>query len=223
MPPVNLHLHFTFILSSEHNFNLQFFPYILGNIAPDCINFSDNKSFISSHYLSNRCFNLQPLIDKIKIKNIYDENQWAFLIGYFSHIWFDKYDKENKSTVQIKNPLNLDGNSPDDKSVDEKSLKEKTRNILNYYCKSSIEHLYDKTIGMLYQPTNFLNIEGLVLEKCISLFYSKVKAVHEMSKPDETELYISSVEFHKYIKDAENSFIEFCNKTFNFNIFVYEN
>ena len=125
MPSVNLHLHFTFILSSDHNFNLQFFPYILGNIAPDCINFSDKDSFISSHYLSNCCFNLQPLIDKIKIKDINDENQWAFLIGYFSHIWFDKYDKENKSTIQIKNPLDLD----------EKSLKEKTRNILNYYCK----------------------------------------------------------------------------------------
>lgn len=199
MPPISLHIWFSYNLSSKQGFNLPVYPFVLGNIAPDCIEPKDQKAFISSHFIHDKKIDLDDLVEKIKPLSQKPDDNFAFSIGYFTHLWLDFFDQNNRQLLKIKRP----------EQMDEKEFKTEIWKILNYFSKVPVENLYDKTFGIQYYPQLPFEVEGLKIDFISKTFINTVRNVHEQPPLQDLEI-LTKDNLKDYLTQAEKGLVNYC-------------
>jgi len=116
LPGLSTHINFARLVLERTAASFDRVHYILGCVAPDCINLSDGQVFAQSHFISfNRVPDLDTFLNTANITiNIVASPKASFLHGYFSHLWLDRYIQQQGHALQIVNNLEM---SETEKSV----------------------------------------------------------------------------------------------------------
>jgi len=131
MPPISTHMHFgkNFIESFEDEIDKR--SFILGMVSPDT--FGDYDTFEEFHCLDeDGNIDVRDFYEKFDLKKL-NLQQKSFILGYYSHLWFDEYYKFNASRLTLHNSNNL----PDDE------LSIAVKNTLKYYDAKAVGNYYD--------------------------------------------------------------------------------
>ena len=131
MPPISTHMHFgkIFIENSEDEIDIR--SFILGIVSPDT--FSDDDTFEEFHCLDeDGNIDVREFYEKFDLKKL-NLQQRSFILGYYSHLWFDEYYKFNASRLTVHNVNDL----PDDK------LSFAVKNTFKYYDSKAVGNYYD--------------------------------------------------------------------------------
>jgi len=101
MPSVLTHINLANDILRLHS-NLDKYKFIIGTIMPDCIDFSDNKEYRSSHYIGEG-----ENIDHLSyLKSGLIENcNYSYHMGYHLHLWFDEKNKTSDISELIKSKI----------------------------------------------------------------------------------------------------------------------
>lgn len=85
------------------NSNLDEYKFIIGTIMPDCIDFSDDKEYKSSHYIGD-----DGNIDHLNYlkSGLIEHYNYSYHMGYHLHLWFDQLNKTSNISELIKAKIN---------------------------------------------------------------------------------------------------------------------
>ena len=107
MPGLSTHVNFARLVLERTDVPFDRVHYILGCVAPDCINLSDGNAFAQSHFISSgRVPDSDIFLNKANIA-IHGATTptGAFLHGYFGHLWLDRYIHDHGHTLlSVNNP-----------------------------------------------------------------------------------------------------------------------
>ncbi len=135
MSLLSTHLHLAILVLNKKkgSFSDHPYPFLLGNIAPDCVNLNDNTLFYKSHFVEGHVINCAKFIDDY-LPQFQSEEEISFIYGYHCHLWLDEYDKANNI---------VEYGHPESKSVAEQ--KTNLRNEIKAIDRDTIV-TFDKTL-----------------------------------------------------------------------------
>lgn len=158
MPPISTHMHFGKIFIENSEDEIDILSFIIGIVSPDT--FSDDDTFEEFHCLDeDGNIDVREFYEKFDLKKL-NLQQKSFVLGYYSHIWFDEYYKFNASRLTVHNCQDL----PDEE--------------LGIAVKNTLKHYDFKAVGNYYKSI-MLNIDdynfsiGLKEVKHISIIRAK--------------------------------------------------
>ncbi|MBP1924645.1 hypothetical protein J2Z76_000498 [Sedimentibacter acidaminivorans] len=196
MPPISTHMHFGKIFIENSEDEIDILSFILGIVSPDT--FSDDDTFEEFHCLDeDGNIDVREFYEKFDLKKL-NLQQKSFVLGYYSHIWFDEYYKFNASRLTVHNCRDI----PDEE--------------LGIAVKNTLKHYDIKAVGNYYSSIIF-NIDdykfsiGLKEVKHISVNRAKeiLKEYFEELTPEKiyTEL-IEEVEYMNFIRKSCSKIIK---------------
>lgn len=105
MPPISTHMHFGKIFIENSEDEIDILSFILGIVSPET--FSDDDTFEEFHCLDeDGNIDVREFYEKFDLKKL-SLQQKSFILGYYSHIWFDEYYKFNASRLTVHNCQDL--------------------------------------------------------------------------------------------------------------------
>lgn len=149
MPPISSHMHFgkIFIENSEDEIDIR--SFILGIVSPDT--FSDEDTFEEFHCLDeDGNIDVRDFYEKFDLKKLNLE-QKSFILGYYSHLWFDEYYKFNARRLTVHNGQDL----PDDE------LSVAVKNTFKYYDAKAVGDYYENIKHEINEYTFNINLKEI--------------------------------------------------------------
>jgi len=195
LPGLSTHINFARLVLERTAVSLDRVHYILGCVAPDCINLRDGQVFAQSHFLSaNKVPDLNTFLHTANLTiNIITSPNDSFLYGYFSHLWLDRYIQEHGHTLQVVNNLEM--------SETEKSVAFKI-NIRRYDLGYIKELISKDTIGFDPDISLFHFLSGDLILKRLS----DVLDFADISN-DNSPTIISEEHYINFLIDAADIFL----------------
>ena len=195
MPGLSTHINFARLVLERTVAPFDRIHYILGSVAPDCINLSDGRAFAQSHFILSEKV---PDIDAfLNMANLAMHNtatpMGAFLHGYFGHLWLDRYIHENGHTL-------LAVNIPD---MSEAEILAAFKNTIRRYDQGYIKDIIDlDTVKIVPDISLFPFLAGELI--LIKLFES-MKCLEAFV--DNSPAVISEDRYINYLIDAVDNFL----------------
>jgi len=190
MPPISTHMHFgkIFIENSEEEIDIR--SFILGMVSPDT--FSDDETFEEFHCLDeDGNIDVREFYEKFNLKNL-NLQQKSFVLGYYSHLWFDEYYKFNASRLIVHNCNDL----PDEE------LSVAVKNTLKHYDLKAVGNYYTSIMNNIDDYKFNVNLKEV---KHISVNESKklLKEYYDEIEPD--NIYPELIEEQEYMNFIRKS------------------
>ncbi|MGD9568979.1 MAG: hypothetical protein AB7V48_11775 [Sedimentibacter sp.] len=188
MPPISTNMHFgkLFIENSKRKIHIP--SFILGIISPETINEEDFEDFHTQDEDGN--IDVRDFYEQFDFNNL-NLIQQSFILGYYSHLWFDEYYKFNASKLTIHNNVDL---------TDEE-LGTAVKSLLKHYDNKAINNFFEKYIKDIEQFNTELNlkeIEGI----CINKSKDKIREFLKETVPNVT--YPQLIEEQEYMGFIKN-------------------
>lgn len=131
MPPISTHMHFGKIFIENSKDEIDIHSFILGMVSPDT--FSDNDTFEEFHCLDeDGNIDVRDFYEKFDLKKL-NLQQRSFILGYYSHLWFDEYYKFNASRLTVHNSRDLPN----------EELSSGVKNTLKHYDFKAVGNYYN--------------------------------------------------------------------------------
>lgn len=187
MPPLSTNMHFgkLFIENSKEKIHIP--SYILGMISPETIDEEDFDDFHTQDEDGN--IDVRDFYEQFDFRKL-DLIQKSFVLGYYSHLWFDEYYKFNASKLTIHNNVDL---------TDEE-LGAAVKSTLKHYDYKSINNFFEKYANDIEEfnaEINLKEIEGICIEKA----KDEIREFLKESMPDiDYPQLIEEQEYMSFIK-----------------------
>jgi len=106
LPSISTHVNFARIAVPKLALPYHIFCFILGTIAPDCFERSDDESFRIYHFVRDDCdSDLDYFLEMIcPLGRGNDILQLSYTVGYYAHLWLDNFVRANEGTLLMAHP-----------------------------------------------------------------------------------------------------------------------
>lgn len=155
MPPISTNMHFGKLFIENSKSKIDIPSFIIGMVFPDTINEDDFEELHTFDEDGN--IDVREFYEQFNFKNL-NLIQKSFVLGYYSHLWFDEYYKFNASKLTIHNYVDM---------TDEE-LGAAVKTILKFYDNKAINNFfekYSKDIRDFNENINLKEISSIGFEK----------------------------------------------------------
>lgn len=177
MARISTHMHFSKLMLENSEDEVDICNFLLGLVSPDI--YIDDETNEKYHYLDED--------GDIDVKEFYESFNWeslnfkekSFVLGYYSHLWFDEYYKFNASKLIVHNKNDLS----------DEELGHAVKNLLTYYDYKVINRFYDEIKQNIIENNDIIEIEKL---EQIDIKKSKQLLTDFLSSPihDQSNTYL---------------------------------
>jgi hypothetical protein len=171
--------------------------FLLGTTAPDAFEPDVENSFSLHHF--NGGDRRISLTNFRKSTNFTpkpsDNSAWAFLCGYYSHLWLDVFFRENSDRISFKRPVGIS-------DADMRSLVRKETEVLNA---PFVLRFSDLSMEDFLCPNG---LEFVKLERCNHLFHEVIAQSQAWAQSPTELMALDEAEYVTFLEDAAKLFKE---------------
>jgi hypothetical protein len=171
--------------------------FLLGTTAPDAFEPDIENSF-SLHHFNGEDRRISLTNFRKSTSFIYkpsDDSAWAFLCGYYSHLWLDVFFRENSDRISFKRPAGIS-------DADMRSFVRNETEVLNA---PFVLRFSDLSMEDFLCPHG---LEFVKPERCDHLFHEVITQSQTWAQSPTELITLDEAEYVTFLEDASKLFKE---------------
>jgi hypothetical protein len=169
--------------------------FCLGSIAPDCSDASDQDAFHTAHRLDDtgRFDYLGFYTEQSSSTPEKDLPVRSYILGYFSHLWFDAFARDAEETTLIEQP----SEQPPDRQL--------LRSEIMGLDKSAVLKM-SSSVEKPPRPIELPVIRGIDPARALQKYESTVAHLRHLQLGPRSEVFVSASAYSDFLASAEGGF-----------------